>query len=114
MEPRTLVLGLFVFCMAFIEGTGDDWLGVAVIDGYDATPAVGSLTLGDLPRRDDHGPLVRARAAGPLRARPERAHDAASACAGALLVVFARPAAARDGGRRAVGARERARVSRSA
>jgi fucose permease len=46
MEPRTLLLGLFVFCMAFIEGTGNDWLGVAVIDGYDASPAVGSLTLG--------------------------------------------------------------------
>ena len=46
MEPRTLLLGLFVFCMAFIEGTGNDWLGVAVIDGYDASPAVASLTLG--------------------------------------------------------------------
>jgi fucose permease len=45
-EPRTLLLGVFVFCMAFIEGTGNDWLGVAMIDGYDTTPAVGSLTLG--------------------------------------------------------------------
>ena len=43
-EPRTLLLGLFVFCMAFTEGTGVDWLGVAVIDGYDAAPALGSLT----------------------------------------------------------------------
>jgi MFS family permease len=30
--------------MAFTEGTGVDWLGVAVIDGYDAAPALGSLT----------------------------------------------------------------------
>jgi fucose permease len=44
-EPRTLLLGLFVFCMAFIEGTGNDWLGVAVIDGYHASAAVGPLTL---------------------------------------------------------------------
>jgi predicted MFS family arabinose efflux permease len=43
-EPRTLLLGLFVFCMAFTEGTGVDWLGVAVIDGYHAAPALGSLT----------------------------------------------------------------------
>jgi predicted MFS family arabinose efflux permease len=43
-EPRTLLIGLFVFCMAFTEGTGVDWLGVAVIDGYDAAPALGSLT----------------------------------------------------------------------
>jgi MFS family permease len=43
-EPRTLLLGVFVFCMAFTEGTGVDWLGVATIDGYDAAPALGSLT----------------------------------------------------------------------
>ena len=30
--------------MAFTEGTGNDWLGVAVIDGYGAQAAVGSLT----------------------------------------------------------------------
>ncbi len=43
-EPRTLLVGLFVFTAAFTEGTGNDWLGVAVIDGYDVAPALGSLT----------------------------------------------------------------------
>lgn len=43
-EKRTLLIGLFVLCMAFTEGTGNDWLGVAVIDGYHASPAVGTLT----------------------------------------------------------------------
>jgi predicted MFS family arabinose efflux permease len=43
-EPRTLLLGVLVLAMAFTEGTGNDWLGVAVIDGYGAHPAVGSLT----------------------------------------------------------------------
>jgi MFS family permease len=43
-EPRTLFIGVFVLCMAFTEGTGNDWLGVAVIDGYDAAPALGPLT----------------------------------------------------------------------
>lgn len=43
-EPRTLVVGVFVLCMAFTEGTGNDWLGVAVIDGYSTAPAVGPLT----------------------------------------------------------------------
>ncbi|MGI9092714.1 MAG: MFS transporter [Mycobacteriales bacterium] len=42
-EPRTLLIGAFVLCMAFTEGTGNDWLGVAVIDGYHAAPALGSL-----------------------------------------------------------------------
>jgi MFS family permease len=43
-EPRTLLIGLFVLTAAFTEGTGNDWLGVAVIDGYDAHAAVGALT----------------------------------------------------------------------
>ncbi len=42
-EPRTLLIGLFVLCMAFAEGTGNDWLGVAAIDGYKASDATGSL-----------------------------------------------------------------------
>lgn len=42
-EPRTLLVGLFVLAFAFAEGTGNDWVGVAVIDGYGATAAVGTL-----------------------------------------------------------------------
>ena len=43
-EPRTLLIGVFVFAAAFTEGTGNDWLGVAVIDGYGAAAALGALT----------------------------------------------------------------------
>jgi predicted MFS family arabinose efflux permease len=42
-EPRTLMIGAFVLCMAFSEGTGNDWLGVATIDGYHAGAALGSF-----------------------------------------------------------------------
>jgi predicted MFS family arabinose efflux permease len=42
-EPRTLLIGLFVLCSAFAEGTGNDWLGVAAIDGYRASAATGSF-----------------------------------------------------------------------
>src|SRR6476659_1685117 len=42
-EPRTLVIGLFVLAFAFAEGTGNDWIGIALIDGYGTTPAVGTL-----------------------------------------------------------------------
>jgi predicted MFS family arabinose efflux permease len=42
-EPRTLLIGLFVLTMAFTEGTGNDWLGVAAIDGYGASDTVGGL-----------------------------------------------------------------------
>jgi fucose permease len=43
-EPRTVLIGVFVFAAAFTEGTGNDWLGVAVIDGYGAAAALGALT----------------------------------------------------------------------
>jgi MFS family permease len=43
-EPRTLLIGVFVLCFAFTEGTGNDWLAVAMIDGYGAPAVVGPLT----------------------------------------------------------------------
>ncbi len=43
-ERRTLLIGLFVLTMAFAEGTGNDWLGVAVIDGYGVGAAWGTIT----------------------------------------------------------------------
>ncbi len=45
-EPRTLLIGLFVLTMAFAEGTANDWIGVATIDGYGASAALGSLAYG--------------------------------------------------------------------
>lgn len=42
-EKRTVLIGLFVFCMAFVEGTGNDWLSLAVIDGYHAAAVLGTL-----------------------------------------------------------------------
>lgn len=42
-EPRTLLIGVFVFAFAFAEGTGNDWISIAVIDGYRADAAVGTL-----------------------------------------------------------------------
>jgi cyanate permease len=43
-EPRTLLIGLFVLCMALTEGTGNDWLSLAVIDGYHSVAVAGTLT----------------------------------------------------------------------
>ncbi len=44
-EPRTILIGVFVLCMAFTEGTGFDWVGVGVIDGYHTSDALGTITL---------------------------------------------------------------------
>jgi MFS family permease len=42
-EPRTLLIGLFVLTFAFAEGSGNDWAGVALIDGHGAPDPVGTL-----------------------------------------------------------------------
>ena len=34
-EPRTLLIGLMVLAFAFTEGTANDWVAVALVDGYD-------------------------------------------------------------------------------
>jgi fucose permease len=44
-EARTLLVGVFVLAFAFAEGAGNDWIGVAMIDGHHAAPAVGTLAL---------------------------------------------------------------------
>ncbi|HEX8094286.1 MFS transporter [Jatrophihabitans sp.] len=42
-EPRTLLIGVFVLAFAFAEGTGNDWISIAMIDGYGTPAAVGTL-----------------------------------------------------------------------
>jgi fucose permease len=42
-EPRTLLIGLFVLAFAFAEGVGNDWISIALIDGYGTSAAVGTL-----------------------------------------------------------------------
>ena len=41
-EPRTLVIGLMVLSMALTEGVANDWLAVALVDGYDVEAWVGA------------------------------------------------------------------------
>jgi predicted MFS family arabinose efflux permease len=42
-ELRTLLIGLSVLAFAFAEGVGNDWIGVAIIDGYTASAVLGTL-----------------------------------------------------------------------
>lgn len=45
-EPRTLVVGLMVLGFAFTEGSANDWMAVAMVDGYGTTEAVGAIGFG--------------------------------------------------------------------
>jgi MFS family permease len=41
-ERRTLLIGVMVLAMALTEGVANDWLAVALVDGYDVPPWVGA------------------------------------------------------------------------
>ncbi len=42
-EPRTVAIGLMVLTLALTEGVANDWLAVALVDGYDVPRWAGSL-----------------------------------------------------------------------
>ncbi|MDQ3901391.1 MAG: MFS transporter [Actinomycetota bacterium] len=45
-EPRTLVIGLLVLGFAFIEGSANDWIAVAMVDGHGVSEALGAIAFG--------------------------------------------------------------------
>lgn len=45
-EPRTLLIGVVIMAAALSEGSANDWLSLAVVDGFDQPEAVGGAMLG--------------------------------------------------------------------
>jgi fucose permease len=45
-EPRTLLIGLLVLAFAFTEGVANDWLTLAIVDGYGVDDAIGAVAFG--------------------------------------------------------------------
>ena len=45
-EPRTLVVGLLVLAFAFTEGTANDWIAYALVNGHGASETVGAVAFG--------------------------------------------------------------------
>jgi MFS family permease len=44
-DPRTLMIGLIVLGMAFAEGTANDWLAIAMVDGHGVDESTGAVSL---------------------------------------------------------------------
>ncbi|GAB3696253.1 MFS transporter [Saccharopolyspora tripterygii] len=42
-EPRTLLIGLMVLALGLTEGTANDWLAVALVDGHGIPPWLGAV-----------------------------------------------------------------------
>ncbi|WP_252275211.1 MFS transporter [Nocardioides sp. LMS-CY] len=87
-EPRTLAIGVMVMAFALSEGAANDWLSLALIDGYDVRHWVGvtgftvfvcSMMAGRL-----YGPVVLDR----YGRAPVLWSSAAAAFVGILLIVF--------------------------
>jgi fucose permease len=45
-DPRTIVIGLIVLGMAFAEGSANDWLALAMVDGHGTSKAGGAVVFG--------------------------------------------------------------------
>lgn len=45
LEPRTLLIGVMVLAASFTEGTANDWLAVAFVDGHNVSSTLGVLAL---------------------------------------------------------------------
>ena len=45
-EPRTLLVGLLVLAFAFTEGSANDWIAVALVDGHRSSETVGAVAFG--------------------------------------------------------------------
>src|SRR5207247_4062396 len=85
-EPRTLLIGLFVLCMAFTEGTSNDWLSLAVIGGYHTAAALGVLTFAVFLAAMTTGRWFGPASLDPYRRVPVLRVCAATALAGLILL----------------------------
>ena len=45
-EPRTLLVGVMVLGFAFTEGSANDWMAIALVDGYGTGEVVGAIAFG--------------------------------------------------------------------
>jgi fucose permease len=87
-EPRTLLIGLFVLCVTVIEGVGNDWLSLGVIDGYHTAAALGTATFAGFLAAMTAGRWFGPRLIDRYGRVPALRGCAAVALAGLLLVGF--------------------------
>ena len=87
-EPRTLVIGLMVLAMALTEGVANDWLGVAMVDGYGAPVWLGAAAFALFVAAMTAGRVVGTVLLDTFGRLPVLWGSMAVAAAGVLLVVL--------------------------
>ncbi|HWN34679.1 MAG TPA: MFS transporter [Pseudonocardia sp.] len=91
LEPRTLLIGVVTLTFAFTEGTANDWLAIALVDGHHTDEVLGAVGFGAFVTAMTIGRL----SGGFLLERfgrvPVLRTTAALALGGLLLVTLAAP-----------------------
>jgi fucose permease len=87
-EPRTLLVGLLVLGFAFTEGSANDWIAIAMVDGYGSGEAVGAVAFGFFVSAMTIGRLVGGSALERFGRVAVLRATAAIALAGLLLVAL--------------------------
>ncbi|WP_232662829.1 MFS transporter [Pseudonocardia sp. TRM90224] len=87
-EPRTLVVGLMVLGFAFTEGSANDWIALALVDGHGASETVGAIAFGLFVTAMTIGRLFGGSALERFGRVPVLRATAVIAVAGLALVLF--------------------------
>jgi fucose permease len=87
-DPRTIMIGLIVLGMAFTEGSANDWLALAMVDGHGTTDAGGALVFGVFVTSMTIGRLSGVRLLDRFGRVPVLRASAILAAIGLVMVIF--------------------------
>ncbi len=87
-DPRTLVIGLIVLGMAFAEGSANDWLSLAAVEGHGVDRATGAVVFGVFVTAMTVGRLTGPRVLDRYGRVPVLRASAALAALGLLVFIF--------------------------
>ncbi len=87
-RPQTLLIGLIVLGMAFAEGSANDWIALAMVDGHGVDDATAALVLGVFVTAMTVGRLLGVTVLDRFGRVPVLQTSAALAVIGLLVVIF--------------------------
>lgn len=87
-DSRTLLIGLIVLGMAFAEGSANDWLALAMVDGHGVDNATGAIVLGVFVTAMTVGRLLGVLVLDRYGRVPVLRASAVLATVGLLIVIF--------------------------
>jgi fucose permease len=87
-DPRTLLIGLIILGMAFAEGSANDWLALAMVDGHGVSNATGAVLFGVFVTAMTVGRLLGVGLLDRFGRVPVLRVSAGFAAVGLLIVIF--------------------------